>query len=994
MRRRNTIVLILCGFLLCSSFFAWGQAGIDPGPFGVRGNPRIVHYTKRDFQGDPQFWSMTQDRDGILYFGNNDGALIFDGETWQKVKLPNNSSIRSLKVSLSGTIYAGGYNELGTIQKDEFGKFYYKSLVSLLRPEDRGFENIWQIHEAQGHMIFRAIKTLITISNNKAITLPATSSYDFSTVLDNRLYVKEGGQLNMVDLSSMQLRKIAEHSSFNNEDLLALLPGSTNKEITVVTKQGSFFRLLPDEKKISFWQRLLAPASNNLLTCAIRSSTGRYYIGSLRTKVICLDENGIMIENNSAFNTIQDNTVLNLFESAEGNVWVLLNNGIDCIDLSSPVSTLFEDASIYDVLLRRGEMVMATNQGVFSSSYDERGTTVSPTFRNIAGLEGQAWSLQSFENQILCSHDRGLFVISGGKVNSIDGLKGVWKVIPVRDKPGYYFACTYTGISVIRYDAAGFRFVRNLDGFPESSRDILQGDEPGVFWICHGYKGVFRIKVDEDLTRVVGFEHFKDQNGLPSPFNVNVSRWKNEIVFTTNNGIFTYDAASNKFVPHLTLNNLFGTDKNVRKLLEAGETTWFAHDNEVGYFLTNASNPQLNKDFFLQLKGTFNPSMECIVPVSSNTVLLGTNTGLYAFDLAYSGSRKPVTTMISSVTSSGGQNEINSPVRNSVDDRQSYAYSTNGLKFSYSAPGFQDKFDVQYSYWLEGAEPDWSAYSESSSREYNLLRPGKYVFHVRARSRLGEKADEAMYYFEILPAWYQTRWAFAAYVVVGLAALVLATFLVKKRIRREKDKTIAEEKEKRKVLELELEHIRLEREKEEIKKDKDLLEEDVIHKSKELANYTMLLVKKRELLNTMHDELKELKDSVKTDSSRQKVRDLIKRINLNLQDEEHIKVFEANFERVHHEFFTQLKATFPDLTAKELQLCAFVRMNLTNKEIASILNISVRGVETARYRLRKRLGMSQEDDMAQFLEKLYSSQAESPDEGDKVAALNNGGGGM
>ena len=97
-------------------------------------------------------------------------------------------------------------------------------------------------------------------------------------------------------------------------------------------------------------------------------------------------------------------------------------------------------------------------------------------------------------------------------------------------------------------------------------------------------------------------------------------------------------------------------------------------------------------------------------------------------------------------------------------------------------------------------------------------------------------------------------------------------------------------------------------------------------------------------------------------------------------------------ERVHHEFFTQLKATFPDLTAKELQLCAFVRMNLTNKEIASILNISVRGVETARYRLRKRLGMSQEDDMAQFLEKLYSSQAESPDEGEKVpVSLNNGG---
>lgn len=992
MRRRSIIVLTLCGFLLCSFVSVFSQPVMQNAQANeIRGNPRIVHYTKKDFQGDPQFWGMTQDRDGVLYFGNNDGALIFDGETWQTVKLPNNSSIRSLKVSLSGIIYAGGYNELGTIQKDAFGKYHYTSLVHLLRPEDRGFENIWQIHEAQGHMIFRAVKTLITISNNKAVTVPATSTFDFSTVLDNRLYVKEGSQLNLVDLSSMQFKKIVEHSAFNNEDLLALLPGSTHKDVVLVTKQGSFYNLLPDERKITFWQRLLTPNSNNLLTCAIRSSAGRYYIGTLRTKVICLDEKGKTIENNHAFNTLQDNTVLNLFESAEGNVWVMLNNGIDCIDLSSPVSTLFEDASIYDVLLREGQMVIATNQGVFLAPYNERGSTVNTIFRNIPGLEGQAWSLQSFEGQILCSHDRGLFVISNDEVKPIHGLKGVWKVIPVQNKPGYYFACTYAGISVIRYDRLnGFEFVRNLDGFPESSRDILQGDEAGVFWICHGYKGVFRIKVDEDLTRVVGFEHFKDQNGLPSPFNVNVSRWKNEIVFTTNNGIFTYDAAFDKFVPHSTLNELFGMDKNVRRLLEAGEMTWFVHDNEVGYFMTNASNPQLQKDFFLQLKGTLNPSMECIVPVSSKTVLLGTNTGLYAFDLAYSGSRKPVKTLISSVTSMIEQKETYSPVKNSADERQSYDYSTNLLKFNFSAPSFQDKFDVQYSYWLEGAEPDWSAYSNSASREYNLLRPGKYVFHVRARSRLGEKAEPATYHFEILPAWYQTPWAIATYIIVGLAVLMLSAFLVKKRITKEKEKTIEEEKEKRKVLELELQHIRLEQEKEEIKKDKDLLEEDVIHKSKELANYTMLLVKKRELLNNMHDELKELKDSVKTDSSRQKVRDLIKRINLNLQDEEHIKVFEANFERVHHEFFTQLKATFPDLSAKELQLCAFVRMNLTNKEIASILNISVRGVETARYRLRKRLGMSQEDDMAQFLEKLYSSQAESPDEGEKVAGLHNG----
>ncbi|HYF69532.1 MAG TPA: triple tyrosine motif-containing protein, partial [Ohtaekwangia sp.] len=495
---------------------------------------------------------------------------------------------------------------------------------------------------------------------------------------------------------------------------------------------------------------------------------------------------------------------------------------------------------------------------------------------------------------------------------------------------------------------------------------------------CHGYKGVFRIKIDEAYKRVVGLEHFKDQNGLPSPFNVNVFRWNNEIVFTTNAGIFQYNLTDNKFYPHTFLTALFGTDRNVRKLLQHHDRTWFAHDNEVGFFLTDAENPQLQKDLFLQLKGTFNPSMECIVPFDDQLVFLGTNTGLYAFDLNYNQNIQTVPVLFSVIAYKHGQHKVNLPLQDT--EAQRLPYQTNTIEFRFSVPAFQDKLSIQYSYWLEGAEESWSAWQEGPYKEFSLLPPGHYAFHVKARSLLGEKSAEAVYEFYILPAWYQTRLAIFFYCIAAIALLACMVYLVKRRINKEKEKTRLEEIEKRKVLELELERIKLSREKEEIKKDKDLLEEDVIYKSKELANYTMLLVKKRELLSTIHDELKELKETVRNDASRQIVRDLIKKVNTNLQNEEHLKVFEANFERVHHEFFSQLKSTFPDLTPKELQLCAFVRMNLTNKEIASILNISVRGVETARYRLRKRLGMTQEDDMGRFLEKLYSSHDASLEE--------------
>src|SRR5688572_4756873 len=98
----------------------------------IKGSPRVIHYTRKDFDSDPQIWTMCQDNDGILYFGSNNGVLIFDGERWQKVSFPNNSSVRSLAVNKNGTVFAGGFNEFGVIGKDEFGNYHYESWVHML----------------------------------------------------------------------------------------------------------------------------------------------------------------------------------------------------------------------------------------------------------------------------------------------------------------------------------------------------------------------------------------------------------------------------------------------------------------------------------------------------------------------------------------------------------------------------------------------------------------------------------------------------------------------------------------------------------------------------------------------------------------------------------------------------------------------------------------------------------------------------------------------
>jgi AraC family chitin signaling transcriptional activator len=973
----KTLVLLL---LICISQAGFSQ-GPQPGKDGetiINGSPRIIHYTRKEFNGDPQFWTMCQDKEGVLYFGNNDGALIFDGEQWQKIALPNNSSIRCLRTSSDGVIYAGGFNEIGCIKKDAFGKYYYESFLNLLRAEDRNLENVWQIHEVQGFIVYRSAKVLIAIADNKALTIPTSGNYTHSTVINKKLYVQDGNELKLLDLHSLEFKSQFLISDLHDEELASLLPGFDTTNIFIFTKQGAAYLMDTKTHALKFWQRLIPSNSKNLITCALKSSSNQYYLGTLSTEIISFTQSDNTITQTSY--SLQDNTVLNLFETREGNIWALLNNGIDCIDISSPVSIVLENAAIFDAIPYENNLYVATNQGVFVA-FDSKQSPLR--FEKIDGLEGQAWSLQQYNGKILCSHDRGLFVLNKKAITKIPVIKGVWKVIPIQGKPNEYLGCTYDGIYHLEYSAAkGYTLTNKIDGFTESSRDILQTDEPGVFWVCHGYKGVFRIKINETYQQVVGVEHFKNQNGLPSPFNVNVFSWHGQPVFTTNGGVYQYNKQKNQFEPHPTLMSIFGAT-NVRKLFQDHEKTWFSHDDEVGYFITDDPNPKQQRDLFLQLKGTLNRSFECIVPLSEKQVLIGTNTGLYAFDLIKTISSTPIKTQITRFSHREESEEVLSKLIQK--DGEQLSSNTNSIQFNFSAPAFQDKQNIQYSYYLEGLDATWSDWAEASTKEYSHLARGHYVFHVKARSLLGEKAIEATYPFEILPVWYQTNLAYIIYILISLISIRTTALLVKRKIHKEKTKTVNEEKEKRKVLELELQHIKLEREKEEIKKDKDLLEEDVIHKSKELANYTMLLVKKRELLAEIHDEIKELKDLVKNDVSRQKMRDLIKKINFNLESEEHLQIFEANFERVHNEFFTQLKTNFPDLTQKELRLCAFVRMNLANKEIASILNISVRGVETARYRLRKRLSLTHDEDMVSFLEKLFGSGESAPEAEEKIA---------
>ena len=962
-RFRNNIFYFFIFLFLNAAVFAQEKAAASL--FGIQ--PKITHFSRTDFHADAQFWTMTKDHEGILYFGNNDGVLIYNGEKWQKLVLPNHSSVRSLMTSKDGKIYAGGYNELGIIVKDSLGGYQYNSLLDELELEKGRMENLWQVHEFQDHIIYRSFSELLVISGQTATHISSQEAFLSSGIIRNKFYVQDSGQgILQFDPQKMVQHLVFPAAGFQNEEIKAFLPASAENEILLVGKSGNIYKGNTSTGEIALWVEVFKENQLDQVISVVPFKNN-YLLGTLSSRIVVLSQDGVLDLDPSVFSHVSNSSILNLYRDGE-NIWAMLNNGLDLIEFDAPVAQLFNKASIYDILVEDNKIFLATNQGVFSS--EVKGKNINNQnfqFEKIPNLEGQAWSLNKEGNSVIVGHDKGLFQIEEGTPKRIGSADGFWKILKIKNTTNKYLAANYHGLYLLTKDKAGWNLQHQIKGFEESTRDILQADQENTFWVCHGYNGVYKLKINADFTRVYAVEHYTDQNGFESPFNINVTRWKDDIVFTTNTGIYQFQEKTNQFVPYAPLNQVLDPKFNTRKILKDGERVWVVQDDEIGYFDSTEENPQIHRNLFLNLKGSLNRGMEVIQPLEEGKVLIGATNGLFLYDTEFE-PQADIPTKITRVSLIKGEEEI--PLALTAEEI-SVNSEMDILRFDFAAPRISPSSTVEYQYILEGIDEKWSAWEDIAYKEYTHLPAGEYIFRVKSRDLTGNLGEEASFDIEINPVWYRTTLAYLLYFLVFVILSFSVILQIKKKLKQERQKIRKTAEMKQKLLELQIEQLNLEKDKESIKRDKQLLEEDNILKSKELANYTMMLVKKKDVFTETYENLQEFKKTLKTQAAKKRLQEVLTTLNQHRIGEEYMTVFDVHFEKVHKNFFKELKAECSDLTKRELRLCAFIKMDLCNKEIAPLLNISVRGVETARYRIRKKLQL-QEVNFNSFLEKVNS----------------------
>ncbi|SKB92076.1 triple tyrosine motif-containing protein [Daejeonella lutea] len=268
--------------------------------------------------------------------------------------------------------------------------------------------------------------------------------------------------------------------------------------------------------------------------------------------------------------------------------------------------------------------------------------------------------------------------------------------------------------------------------------------------------------------------------------------------------------------------------------------------------------------------------------------------------------------------------------------------------------------NFEYSHKLNGIDENWSRWSASPYADYEGLPNGNYKLSVQIRNTSGAIVQQLSFPFIISTPWYLTSWAILAF----LSSLCILFYLIfQQRLQHANPGIKAEHPE--------FYHIETDKVISSLQKEELVVE--VNTKNKELATVTMHLVERGKLLSRVREELAlALKNNLQlADSNDFKI---ILRMLTDAEKNRHDwEQFSIHFDDVHRNFLSVLKSQYPALSTTDLKLCAYLKLNLSSKEIAQSMNITVKGVEVSRYRLRKKLNISKDVNLFDFLHKISNS---------------------
>jgi len=919
-------------------------------PVAYADNPHSINIRREDYRASNKNWAIGRDERSILYFGNDVGLLEFDGIEWKLNELPNKSAIRSVAVLSHQTLFTGSYEEFGRWDRDFSGNLVYTSLSagidrSLFRNDD-----FWKIWIADSLVYFQSFTSIYVYNYHTIRKVPSEQSFLFLQKVRNEFLIQQMlGSICRFDGSGLQ--PIPGSECFKNTDVRVILPvGETG--YLMGTAENGIYRY--DGKTFKDWNPSFSKiVKENELNCGILTSGGRYYWGTISGGIFVTDANGTVLNHISSENTLQNNTILSLMEDDSGNIWAALDQGISCISYMNNMSCYIDPdgnlGAVYSAALWNKTLYIATNQGVlYIETEDLDKLNNLKHLKLINGTQGQVWQLKLIDGHLFCCHNKGLKEIHANHSESDvkDINTGVYNLAKVVFKGrNLLFLATYYSMKIVDMETG--RVIPVLQ-IPEPIRSV-ETDHLGNVWLEHANKGVYRCKLNADCSGFQNFTLYGGNNSDSLPYHLKMFKVGGRIELFGDDCFYTYSDVEDKIIMNKPLNRCFRNVKNIKQIIAVGDNTFWALSGHSvyrffydGYSASIQENYDLGQDMMLVNRS------ENISILSDSLHLICLDNGFLLYrpptEQPQRESRKQPAPYIESLqvmTSSGDGKYIN------LSSVKTIPYEDNHLVFHFAAKNVFTG-NLLFQYRLSGIDKDWSAPQKINRIAYARMPEGKYEFRVRTIDHLGNSSDDSVYAFEITPPWFLSAWALTGYVLLLIILFYAGRIMILKSYRNKHLQRVKSREAKR--LEVLAEK----------------LQNEVEVKNAELLSQSSFIIQKNELIEKIKNTVDEFYSRNKNASLIPLYQRINSLLNLSLNYEEDWNRFLIKFEEKHTGFFKNLKRRYPQLTNHDLRLCACLKLNMESKEIASLMNLSVRAVENSRYRLRKKLNIQPAQNLNEF----------------------------
>jgi ligand-binding sensor domain-containing protein/DNA-binding CsgD family transcriptional regulator len=925
------------------------------------GQREITNYEKKKYNAGTQNWQIQQDKQGRMYFANNEGVLSFDGNYWELYPLPNKTIVWSIEMA-NNKLFVGGQDEIGYLSPNDGGQLVFHSLKSLLDESDQKFADIWNIVHVGEDIFFRSISRLFKWNKGKMKVYQPSSTWFFLGKFQNKVIAHDETRGIMM-YKNGNLEVFIKKQDLPENFYITSISDYTQGSSIITTSKNGLFQLTEEGIKPL---TIKGVNNNQHFTSVVKIDEFNYILGTYNNGLYLFNEKNEVIESFSKQEGLQNSNLRSLYIDKSKNIWMGLNNGISFIPFNNAIKDInpvnFGDGSGYSMAVHKNHMYFASSNGTFEMPFENKKdlSYLKNDLTNIS--EGQTWKLGILNNQLYAGKEDGLYQIENKNAKVVDKKSGYWIFETLSNKQNLVVTGSYEQVRLFNHNEGQLKDIGNIKSFAGSAR-FLATDADQNIWISHPYRGVYKINLKDSSTKL-----YTSDQGLPSTLNNHVYKIKNKVLIATERGIFEYNEVNDRFEISSYYKKIYG-DKSVRYLKEdVLGNIWFVQDKNLG--VIDLSGPKPSIVYIPELNGNILSGFENVYSYDKYNTFIGGQKGFYQINFEkYKENISPLKIFIrnvkikgdvDSVLFGGYHGDINEEQSLSNIGNAKVAYQLNSFHFEYVSPFFEQQTNLEYSYRLKGFDKTWSDWNKKTEKDYTNLSIGYYVFEVKARNNLNNESPVTSYIFQVLPPWYFNIWSITFY---GILLFILIYLLYKLQAKKYSKRYQEQQKE------LELKHqIELEKtDKELIQLKNEKLETEIEFKNSELASSAMNLVQKKEFILKIKETLQHLNKSEKESMDSQDLKKLLRSLSEEEKLNDEWEQFSIHFNNVHGDFLIKLSEKYPILKAHELKLSAYLRMNLTSKEIAQLMSISVRGVEISRYRLRKKLNIPTETNLFQFL---------------------------